>query len=314
MDGVGCCSRRTWRILGRWTAWNRSESIGRFMRTSSEQGEGALRVMTYNIRHGRGNDTDTRGEAGKQFSKSDFGLDLGRIAAVIRSVNPDIVALQEVDRFWSRSAGQDQPAALAAMLQMDVCYGANMVLQGDADSRAPREYGVATLTRHPIRRSRNTLLPVPEGWEPRGLLEAHVHVAGVGEVLVLNTHFQVGRQGLEQEAVQQRLDQARAAVERIRESSVPVVLMGDFNADPSAEEMAPFRAANIALSDAWEVAGDGGAGLTNPAHPDVPAAHRIDAILVTSEFSIAHAEVLDNVLVRMASDHFPVVAELGVST
>jgi endonuclease/exonuclease/phosphatase family metal-dependent hydrolase len=144
-------------------------------------------------------------------------------------------------------------------------------------------------------------------------LEAQVEVAGVGEILVLNTHLQVGQPGLEQEAARQRLAQAQAIVRRIQESPVPVVLMGDFNADPAAEELAPFRNSKAGLFDAWTQSGNSGPGLTVPAHPDVPAAHRIDAIFTASPFSVKEARVLDNVLVRMASDHFPVVANLEVS-
>ena len=56
-----------------------------------------LRVVTYNIHHGEG--TDGR-------------IDLERIAALLSGMQPDIVALQEVDRNTSRSGGVDQFATL----------------------------------------------------------------------------------------------------------------------------------------------------------------------------------------------------------
>ncbi|MEX2025646.1 MAG: endonuclease/exonuclease/phosphatase family protein, partial [Pirellulaceae bacterium] len=59
-----------------------------------------LRVLTYNIHHGEGID-------GK--------LDLPRIARVIESVDPDLVALQEVDRRVERTGSVDQPAELARL-------------------------------------------------------------------------------------------------------------------------------------------------------------------------------------------------------
>ena len=53
----------------------------------------AVRVLTYNIHHGEGMD-------GK--------IDLERIAAVIKRLEPDVVALQEVDVKTTRSQGVDQ--------------------------------------------------------------------------------------------------------------------------------------------------------------------------------------------------------------
>jgi endonuclease/exonuclease/phosphatase family metal-dependent hydrolase len=55
-----------------------------------------LRVLSYNIHHAEGVDRK---------------LDVERIAAVIQSVKPDLVALQEVDRNVKRTGGVDQPSA-----------------------------------------------------------------------------------------------------------------------------------------------------------------------------------------------------------
>jgi endonuclease/exonuclease/phosphatase family metal-dependent hydrolase len=268
-----------------------------------------MRVMTYNIRHGLGNDINPR-EAENQSLAADVGLDLGRIATVIRSVDPDIVALQELDRFWTRSAHADQPAELAAMLRMNVCFGVNLVQESDSDCMAQSEYGVVILSKHPIHHSSNSALPALEGWEPRGLLEARVGVADGGEVLVLNTHLQVGGPGREQEAATQRREQARRIAHRVAQSSIPVVLMGDFNADPDDDELASLRRQSVGLQDAWKVAGNGSAGLTIPAHPDMMPANRIDAIFATSQFRVVDAFVLNSDFARMASDHLPVVADL----
>ncbi|MEZ6125818.1 MAG: endonuclease/exonuclease/phosphatase family protein [Planctomycetaceae bacterium] len=96
-----------------------------------------LRVLSYNIHHGEGVDRK---------------LDLQRIADVILSVRPDLVALQEVDRNATRTGGVDQPAELARLTRMHVVFGANIELQGG-------HYGNAVLSRHPIARLRNHLLP-----------------------------------------------------------------------------------------------------------------------------------------------------------
>jgi len=72
-------------------------------------------VLTYNIHHGEGVD-------GK--------LDLVRIAKVIQEVEPDIVALQEVDQNAGRSGQVDQAAELGRLTKMRSVFGGNIALQG----------------------------------------------------------------------------------------------------------------------------------------------------------------------------------------
>ena len=69
-----------------------------------------VRVLTYNIHHGEGTDRK---------------IDLARIAAVIKRVKPDVVALQEVDKATSRSHGVDQ----AAIILWPVVFSEVMNLQ-----------------------------------------------------------------------------------------------------------------------------------------------------------------------------------------
>ena len=97
----------------------------------------SLRVMTYNIRNGRGGDDR---------------VDLGRIGDVIVGYSPDVVALQEVDVGRQRSGHADQAAELATRLGMHVRF------VGCVENGCER-YGIATLTRWPIEESRTVRLP-----------------------------------------------------------------------------------------------------------------------------------------------------------
>src|ERR1700724_2661395 len=83
-----------------------------------------LRVLTYNIHHGEG--TDGR-------------FDLSRLARVMKSVQPDVIALQEVDRGTERSGGVDQLAELARLTDMHAEFGKAMDYSGGG-------YGVAWLS------------------------------------------------------------------------------------------------------------------------------------------------------------------------
>lgn len=131
-----------------WLAWAglclEQQSV-----VQAQQASGAtlLRVLSYNIHHGEGVD-------GK--------LDLDRIARTIQSVEPDLVALQEVDRKVTRTGGIDQPAELARLTKMQVAFGGNIVLQGG-------DYGNAVLSRWPIRRHENHKLPRFDNGEQRSV-------------------------------------------------------------------------------------------------------------------------------------------------
>src|ERR1700674_4525771 len=74
-----------------------------------------FRVLTYNIHHGQG--TDGR-------------FDLSRLAGVMKRVQPDVVALQEVDRGTERSGGVDQLAELERLTDMHAEFGKTMDYSG----------------------------------------------------------------------------------------------------------------------------------------------------------------------------------------
>ncbi|HEV2073552.1 MAG TPA: endonuclease/exonuclease/phosphatase family protein [Thermomicrobiales bacterium] len=260
----------------------------------AERNPVSLRVMTYNIRHGPGNDP----EDPKLFDD----YDLERVGEVIRHVDPHIVALQEVDRLQERSLGVDQPQALGVLLEMERCFGANVLFK-------PGEYGVATLGTYPITSCENVSLPTGEGRENRGVLKASIHVPGYGSITVLNTHLQVGQPGSEGAAVEERREQASVIGDLVSNENGPVILMGDFNAEPGDPELAPLAF----LSDPWRLAGEGGGGCTIPSHPALQPSLRIDAIYVNEGFQVISSRVVLDHPARFASDHLPVVANLEIA-
>ena len=95
-----------------------------FSKDHASSDKTSLKILSYNIKHGRGMD-------GK--------VDLPRIAKVVRSLSPDLVALQEIDRNCTRSGSIDLTAELGAMLGMEGRFGKFMDYQGG-------EYGLAVLS------------------------------------------------------------------------------------------------------------------------------------------------------------------------
>src|SRR3954471_4847694 len=80
-----------------------------------------IRVVTYNIHKGEGMDGKT---------------DLLRIAKVLLSERPDIVALQAVDQKTRRSKGVDQATALGKLIGMKAVFSRAMDFDGGAYGNA----------------------------------------------------------------------------------------------------------------------------------------------------------------------------------
>ncbi|MGH9228875.1 MAG: endonuclease/exonuclease/phosphatase family protein [Acidimicrobiales bacterium] len=252
-----------------------------------------MRALTFNIHHGVGLD----------------GVhDLERVARVIEPVAADLVALQEVDRHLSARSGHlDQAGWLARRLDMEMAYGPVVDLgpaaspPASTDGRAGgsdgprRQYGIALLSRVPLREARNMLLTRPRGGEQRGLLGAVVDVEG-RPVRVFCTHLQ-------HRSRTERLAQASQIAESVAAGAGSVVVMGDLNARPGDAEIAPLTEA---LDDAWDVAGDGAGFTFDAATPHA----RIDYILTSADVVARSAAVLPT----DASDHLAVVAGLELDT
>lgn len=207
---------------------------------------------------------------------------IGTLAAEIAAVDPDIVLLQEIDRFKASTGNIDQAAYFAEALDMFYAFGAN-VTSGNG------EYGVAILSRFKILDTQNYLLPNGPGGEQRGLLGVGVEIGGQ-EVRVYNTHLQNKLPGL-------REAQARHVAGILAREENPVILGGDMNATINTPTLAPLT--NL-LIDAWSVgSGAGGNG---------PNGSRIDFLLASPTIVPQRAAVLGSAI----SDHSRVYADFVV--
>ena len=264
-----------------------------------------VRVMTYNIKHGQTNAACTQPVATPgQPPAPDCNLDLQAAVAVIRQHSPDIIGLQEIDRFWARSGYQDQPAVLAAALGMEHrCYAANLDHPADVHADRPHQYGTLILSRFPIRGCSTTPLPRTGHNEQRGLTLAEIDVHGI-PLHFYNTHLHT--------TAADRLLQTPAMAMTLGPIDAPdratTVVVGDFNARPEAVELQPLMAR---LTDSWRAATrpqtDNPEGLTSPAALDGPPRNRIDYVLVSRAAQVRAVSVPIDAKTRLAADHYPVV-------
>lgn len=227
-----------------------------------------LRVLTYNIHHGEGVD-------GK--------LDLARIANVIQAVEPDIVALQEVDQNVPRSGSVDQAAELGRLTKMQHLFGGNIDLQGG-------KYGNALLTRFDVTSHENEKLPNVANGEQRGVLSAAIRLPNHPEAIsVFATHFDHRRS--DEERVQ-----SAERVNAMVSGNGMAIFLGDLN------DVVGSRTLDL-LDRNWKRVND----VPLPTIPVSEPKRQIDFILVrpAERWKTVEAKVLDEAI---ASDHRPFFA------
>jgi endonuclease/exonuclease/phosphatase family metal-dependent hydrolase len=236
----------------------------------------AVRVMTYNIHHGRG---------------MDGRVDLDRIAKLIRDQNVDLVAIQEVDKGTERTGGIDIAAELAGLTKMYFVFEKNIDFQGG-------EYGNAILSRHPILGSTNLHYQMLRPGEQRGLLSAEIEIGG-RTITFAATHLDYRPDPAERINNMGEID---TFVSRSGEN--PLIIAGDFNDQPNGAVYSRMTATFI---DAWA---EGGTGDGFTYSSEVPA-KRIDYIYLfpKTTWSVKSADVLSS----DASDHLPLVIEATLS-
>ncbi len=205
---------------------------------------------------------------------------LGEVAAVILQERPEIVGLQEVHRNTWQSRFRDQARELADRTGMSVIFGPSFRI-GDG------EFGNAVLTRGEVLRA--VVHPLPSIGEPRTLLQVWVVVAG-RPVCFFVTHLVTW--GRLTSAV--RAEQLGCIASHIGATSVPWILVGDFNATPAAEEIMEFsRRADV-----------------RPADPATPT-HRLTRRQLDYVFASPRWKVLSSKVVDAGpSDHRAIVSIL----
>ena len=235
-----------------------------------------ITVMTYNV-HGC------------------LGLDRrrspDRIARVIGGIKPDVVALQEIDMRMARSGKVDQAQRIAGLLGMKSHFYATVEDGGGL-------YGGAVLSRFPLRKVKTNLLPAVGPFEPRGALWVEVDCGG-RPMQVVNTHLGLRRQERARQ-VQTLLSQGWCRHPRFRG---PAVLCGDFNMTRRAK---PYRAIAELMPDARSRAPRSGRRGTW-----LGIAH-LDHIFTTPDVTVHAVDVSVTPKSGLASDHFPLYAQLSV--
>jgi endonuclease/exonuclease/phosphatase family metal-dependent hydrolase len=221
-----------------------------------------------------------------------------RIAEVIAEMSVDVVALQELDLGRRRSAGADQTKIIADQLGWYSHFHPAM-------RREDEHYGNAILSRYELTFQRAVELPGTPPFfcrENRVAIEASVET-NLGKVNVVNTHLGLGwRERLVQTQLFTNAEW-RAAIA----NDTPLILLGDFN---SMRGSRPYRTLNRHLRDVRELIATKKPIRTFPTRLPLLA---VDHIFVNQAVQPVSVTVHRSPLARIASDHFPLVAEFVLS-
>jgi endonuclease/exonuclease/phosphatase family metal-dependent hydrolase len=226
-----------------------------------------LRVLSYNI-HGRAHRLS--------------GRYLEWVARVIAGAEPDVVGLQEVYRGGWLARHADQTAELARLTGMEARFGRSFGENGE-------EFGNAVLTRGSFLQAE--AVPLPGPGEPRTVLHSRIALPGHADLDFYVTHLAAGLRG----SRPARTVQAAGLLERLRQSSGPFVLVGDFNAPPQAPELRTLMAAEI-----FRLCGE------QMACTHRILRQRIDWVVADPGWTTADSRVIQ----AGPSDHWPVLVEL----
>lgn len=238
-----------------------------------------IRVLSYNIHHGEG---------------PDGRIDLPRLAGVISTARPDLVALQEVDEKTARSGGVRQAEELGHLTRMYSAFGQTMEFQGGG-------YGVAVLSRWRPLSVENQPLPRTPDLEPRTALTVSVAPGrDLPRLAFTCTHFDSGREAAGKNAQAAAINQMLSGdPESLR------ILAGDLNSRDDSDVVRTLR-------EQWM---DGtptdNPGMSQWGWPWM----RVDHVLARplSRWRVVESTRVMAPIATTASDHLPILVVLEFS-
>jgi endonuclease/exonuclease/phosphatase family metal-dependent hydrolase len=234
-----------------------------------------FRIVTYNVHKCVGVDRQ---------------LNPARIVSVLKEINADIVALQEVLCIHGRNSEDDQAHFIARGLGFNYCMGHNRELRGGV-------YGNLVLSRFPLLGSENHDISV-DGREERGCLRVDIDLGKESRLHVYNAHL--GTSFIE------RRRQARKLIGEsiLSDASIPGprIMLGDFNEWTRGLVTrllnGHFRTGDIRLHL-----------KRSRTYPGMLPIMHLDHIYFDETLELEHAELHRSRAALLASDHLPIFAD-----
>lgn len=235
-----------------------------------------LKVLTFNIFHGES----------YYSGNQDYESNLGIVADLINELDPDVVALQEVDCMTGRSRGVNLIVELARLTDMNPIFGKTMDFDGG-------EYGLGILSDYSFLSTKILPLTSGDASEPRAVLESLFIIETGDTVRFACTH-------LDHRDANIRDQQAEDLNDIIRTDIFPSILAGDFNAGPESKTIEIIKKKWINSSPGNE-----------PTSPSIDPRRKIDYIFFRpwEKWELVESRVIEK---KRASDHNPVFTVIRI--
>lgn len=228
-----------------------------------------LTLVSYNVHNAIGLD-----------GKTDFA----RIARTLTALDPDVVALQELDSKTTRSKGRDVLEEIAKEAKMNATFGPAIDFQGG-------KYGIGVLSKEKPLKSEH--FPLPGREERRCLL-----VVEFERYVFCCSHWSL--------TPEDRDETAKIVAEKMKSAKKPVFIAGDFNAEPS-------ETAIRELAKDWAIL-----SADAPTFPADKPSVRIDYVCAADPTGKISTDAWKKAVVSarvveepVASDHAPIVVEIS---
>lgn len=237
-----------------------------------------VRIATYNIHKCVGMD--------RKYSPE-------RIVEVLRELDADVIALQEVLCHTGLTKRDHQAEFIAEELGMDFRLGENRKIDGG-------EYGNAILSRLPIGKHQNHDITVSK-YEPRGCMHAEIIVGERAPLHFINIHMGTS-------FFERRKQVHKILAEHVLhhpELSGRRIVAGDFNEWINGVTTRLFRSSFESVDPKLHL------GTTRSFPGYLPLVH-LDHVYFDDSFSLKSANLHRSKTSLVASDHLPIVAEFEI--
>lgn len=253
-----------------------------------------LRLVTFNIAHGRGLNPIQGLTPPKTIRKN-----LREIARLLHEVRADVVALQEIDRNSTWAGSFDHLHYLGVHSKIEhAVFGINNHRQGLLNL----SYGNALLSRFPIGDSETVVFGNKSIGE-KGFLFAELDVRG-HLVPIVNLHFHYRSRAHRMRQFEKLASWLEKEFEANRTRwSMPPIVCGDFNSSRKSEDVVTALWAHLKHFGEYQVF-----PLNEETFPSPWPSRTLDFVFMPKHCRHAHAAVLPSYL----SDHRPVLVEFDL--
>ena len=299
---------------------------------------GSLSVLVWNIQFcaSRKHQFFYDGGDAVHVPPADVDQTVAAVAEVIRTHDPDVALLQEVDRDSARTGRVDQLDDILRATPypswLSTPYHRVRYLPYPSGDHLGRvDMHLATLCRYPLQDGRrHQLALLDEPWFrrafnlKRALLEVRVQRHTGGEIALLNTHLSAFSRG--DGTLTRQVEQIQRRLVELDRAGIPWILAGDFNMLPPGDDPARLSADAALYADTdnpIEALFDIGGGSAVPIEAPFPGRagtylpfgatspdRTLDYVFVSEGVKVLSAGVLD--AYDDISDHLPLLVRLRI--